>query len=981
MYLKQIKSVGFKSFADEVNIVLSNGMTGIVGPNGSGKSNVVDSIRWVLGEQSIKNLRGEGLMSDIIFSGSSKRKGSTYAKVELIFDNSDRCLPIEFNEVSIKRILYKDGENEFYINNNRCRLKDILDLIMDTGIEKDSYNIISQGEVQNIISNKKEERRTIFDSAAGVLKYKKRKDEAIKKLEKTHDNLSRVNDIINELEDQTEPLKEQKDIALKYLDTRKELENNDIALIAHDISTINYDYTKHKEELETLNNKLQNLNTENISDDTSLIDMKLKLDSLDKTISSLNQELIDVNGNVEKLNGERNLYLERIKNNDNDKNKLKKIELEEYILKLNNDKNILDNIIISNNKKIDDLNKDIELVNNNLNDINKQKISNNNELTNLSRKYNELKYKKDILNNEIESASNISYAVRNVLNNNNLNGIHDIVANIIEFDQIYVDAINISLSTSKEYIITDDTNSAKEAIKYLKNNNLGRATFYPLNVIKKRYIDNDTLNILKSMNGFIDIASNLVKYNKLYENIILNLLGNIIIADNIDNANIISKKILNRYRIVTLDGDVINVGGSLTGGRIKKQNNNIFNKKYELEDTLKDIDKTQELIKDKEEYINELDYNINIINKNLINLEIEKNKLENNNNENNIKTLEIQNNINELENEIKHYLNNKESLEDELIKRYYDEVDKKNKISKELDDATNYKNKLSNEINSIEESIKKSNSIIFKIQNEIKDLEIKINSESLKLDNLLNTLNTEYNITYEKAKVMYHLEQSREEVDKKVKELKNLIKNLGVVNIGAIEEYDRIKTRFDFLNNQKEDLYKAETTLIDIIDEIDKVMKEEFIKTFDKIRDNFKAEFKKLFGGGDADLILTDPDNILETGIEIDACPPGKKLSHISLLSGGEKTLTAICLLFAIIKVKSLPFCVLDEVEAALDDVNVDKFGKELTLLKEKTQFIIVTHKKKTMEYVDYLYGITMQESGVSKFVSVKLADIKEDGE
>ena len=978
MYLKQVKSVGFKSFSDEINLEMSKGITGIVGPNGSGKSNVVDSIRWVLGEQSVKNLRGAGLMSDIIFSGSSKRKASTYAKVELIFDNSDKHLPIDYNEVSIKRVLYKDGENEYFINNSKCRLKDILDLIMDSGIERDSFNIISQGEVQNIISNKKEDRRIIFDSAAGVLKYKKRKDEAIKKLEKTHDNLSRVNDIINELEEQTEPLKKQKEIALKYLDSKKELEKLDISLISYNISTLNYDYTKHKEELNILNNKLSKLNTVNINDDAVLIEKKAKLNILDKKIVDLNQKLIEASSNVEKLNGEKNLLLERVKNSSSI-DELKKIEIEENILKLNNQKSIINKELDNNVHKLDSINNSINEINNKTNELNKEKTNNNNELINLNRRYNELKYKIEVLDQEIESASTISYPVRNILNNKNLNGIHNIIANIIEFDPIYVDAINICLSASKEYIITDTSDDAKRAIAYLKNNNLGRATFYPIDTIKRRFIDNDTLNVLKTLDGFIDIASNLVKYNKIYENIILNQLGCIIISSDINKANIISRKIYNRYRVVTLDGDVINVGGSLTGGRSKKQNSNIFNKKYELENAIRNKEYTSKLIKDREEIINEIDYNINEVNKELIKYEVEKNKIDNRNKENNDKVLEINHSIESLENEIKHYTTSQKDTVDKLIKQYYDELDKKGKILKDLENTTIEKNNLNIEISDTEENIKKSNSVITKIKTDAKNLEIKISNEDLKLDNLLNTLNTEYNITYEKATMMYHLEGSIDEATTRVNELKNIIKNLGLVNVGAIEEYERVKTRFDFLTNQKEDLYKAESTLIDIINEMDKVMKDEFIKTFNEIRDNFNLEFKKLFGGGHADLTLTEPDNILETGIEIDACPPGKKLSHISLLSGGEKTLTAISLLFSIIKVKKLPFCVLDEVEAALDEVNVDKFGIELDSLKENTQFIIITHKKKTMEYVDYLYGITMQESGVSKLVSVKLTDIKEE--
>ena len=977
MYLKQIKALGFKSFADEVNIEMSKNITGIVGPNGSGKSNVVDAIKWVLGEQSIKNLRGEGAMSDIIFSGSSKRKSANFSSVTLVFDNSDKHLPIDYSEVSIKRTLYKDGENEYYLNNNKCRLKDILELIIDSGIEKDSLNIIGQGEIQNIINNKNGDRRIIFDSAAGVLKYKKRKEEAIKKLEKTHDNLSRVNDIINELETQIKPLKEQKDVAKKYLEVKSELEKLDVSVITKKITEINASYNNHKEELNILNKKLANINTINVDEDATLVSKRTELIKIDKSIQELNKSLIEVSSNVEKLKGEKALLLERVKNsNENDKIRLEK---EEEILSLNNKLDLLNKNIDSNNSKINDIKNNIKNIEDKIKQLNNNKKMSNDDLKILNRKYNDLGYKIDILNNEIETYSSVSFPVKNILNNNNLNGIHNIIANVIEFDEKYVDAINIALTSSKEFIITDTVEDAKSAIKYLKDNNLGRATFYPIDTIKARFIDDNSLDIIRNTDGFINIASNIVKYNKIYQNIILNQLGTIIIARDLSSAHVISKKINQKYRIVTLDGDVVNVGGSLTGGRARKQSSNIFSKKYEVEECIRQKGYTEKQIKELEENINEIDYNLNNLNSELLNLEINKSKLDSVNEQSRLDVISTNMEIKEKEKDIKHYTIDSDSIEDELVKKYYTEINKKNNITKDLDDINLVKEKLNNEIEQLEINIKKSNNIINKMVEDSKNLEIKINSESIQLDNLLNTLNIEYNITYEKAYQTYYLEDNIEEAEENVKKLKNIIKNLGVVNLGAIDEYDRINSRFDFLNSQKSDLYKAESTLIDIINEMDKVMKEEFINTFNKIKENFVVEFRKLFGGGNADLILTEPDNILETGIEIDVCPPGKKLSHISLLSGGEKTLTAISLLFAIIKVKNLPFCVLDEVEAALDEVNVDKFGEELNVLKEDTQFIIITHKKKTMEYVDYLYGITMQESGVSKLVSVNLKDLEDE--
>ncbi len=979
MYLKKIKTVGFKSFADEINIDLSKGITGIVGPNGSGKSNIVDAVRWVLGEQSIKSLRGENSMSDIIFSGTSKRKSANYASVNLIFDNEDRHLPIDYSEVSIKRILYKDGENEYFINNTKCRLKDITDLLMDSGIEKDSFNIISQGQVQEILSNKPEDRRVIFESAASVLKYKKRKEEAIRKLERTHDNLSRVNDIISELELQIEPLREQKENALVYISNKKQLENIEIALITHDIDKINYDYQNNKNKITTLNEELNNILTNSNTEDVTLTSKKIELNEIDRNIYETSQELIRVSSNVEKLNGEKNLILEREKNKkDSDEEQNKIIKLQEDLLKTQNLIDSITNEINTLNDRLKDINENIEINNNNINKLKQERNININELSNKNKYEAELKYKIQMLETSIENDSTLSYGVKSVLNNPSLNGIHSIIGKVIEIEEIYSTAIDIALASSKEYIITSTSEDAKEAIKYLKNNEYGKATFYPLDVVKPRYIDTEVMNILYNLDGFIDIASNLVKYDKKYSNVILNQLGNVIISNDIDSANEISKLINHKYKIVTLDGQQVNVGGSLTGGKFKNSKSNIITQKYELETLNKKLYKTIDEIKGIEEKINELDYyfkeneekNYNYIKQKIEIDEIIKNK--------NITLSEKTREKDSIESELKSFNNDIDLEHKKIMDEYYQELKKKDELIQKQEFLSSKKKDLSELINEIENSIKRSNSNSNKIQKELKELEISVNKDDMRLDNLLNTLNEEYSMTYESAKEKYKLEIDDEEARLKVNSLKSSIKSLGIVNVGAIEEYDRINQRYEFLTNQKQDLFNAENTLLEIINEMDDVMKEKFMETFERIQTEFSKVFKELFGGGDAKLALTSPNNILETGIDIIACPKGKKLSHISLLSGGEKTLTAISLLFAILKVKTVPFSILDEVEAALDEANVELFGKYISKLKDKTQFIIITHKKKTMEYVDYLYGITMQESGISKLVSVKLEDIKE---
>ena len=981
MYLKEIKTQGFKSFADKTIIEFNKGITGIVGPNGSGKSNVVDAVRWVLGEQSIKSLRGDGNMTDVIFSGSKSRNPLNVASVTLVFDNSDKYLNIDYNEVSIKRRVYKDGTNEYYINNEKVRLKDITDLLIDSGMAKESFNIISQGKIEEILSNKPENRRTIFEEAAGVLKYKKRKEEALRKLDKTHDNMSRVDDIIKELELQVGPLKEQKEKAIKYLDLKEELKNIEIALITNDITNINRNYQEIKKEVEELTKKLDKMVLTNSLDETKIEEYKHKISSLDDKIKIKNKELLDITSKVLKTESQKQIILERQKYNSNDSklhNNL--LELKEKQKKLENDQNILDNEFINIDKEIEKKNLKLDEINKELNNIklNKQKImdelSKNNKLELLNNN------KIENLKEQIENNSLLPLAVKRVLDNPKLKGIHNVIGNILEMDNKYTLSISTSLGLASSNIIVDDEVKAKEAVSYLQTNNLGRATFFPLNIIKPRSIDIDILEKVKKQKGFIDIASNLVNYDKIYHNIVLNQLGNVLIVDNLDSANKIAKLINNYYKIVTLDGNVINVGGSITGGSSIKVKS-VISSKYELEQLLYENKNVLNEINLLEDKINVIDSNISeiedkyyILNKELISLKEtkdNKNKL----------ILDIKSELESTELEIRglnNLINGELSKEEEnIINEYYELSKQKDNITNEYNNLLNEKDSLSEELSDFEKKTKKENSLYNETTINLKNKEIELNRLDVKLDTLLNNLNESYQLTYENAINVYRLEIEPNIARNKVNALKRDIKELGEVNTLAIEEFDKVNARYEYLLKGREDLVKAENTLLEIISEMDSVMEKEFLSSFKIIETNFKETFRELFHGGEASLKLTNPDNINETGIEIIASPPGKKLTTISLLSGGEKTFTAISLLFAIIKSRPAPFCILDEVEAALDDVNVDAFGKYLIKLKEKSQFIVITHKKKTMEYVDLLYGITMQESGVSKLVSVKLEEIK----
>ncbi len=977
MYLKTIIASGFKSFADKITIDLTQGITGIVGPNGSGKSNVVDAVRWVLGEQSVKSLRGEGNMTDVIFSGSKTRNPLNVASVTLIFDNSDKYLNIDYDEVAIKRRVYKDGTNEYSINNEKCRLKDINDLLLDTGIAKESFNIISQGKVEEIISSKPSDRRVIFEEAAGVVKYKRRKDDALRKLEKTHDNMSRVNDIISELEVQVNPLKEQKENAIKYNELNKELESIEVALITKEITTINFEYQNNKERIEKINNEIIEISTQNSTNESKIEEYKLNISNLTNLISELNQKYINQTREVEKINSRKNILLERQKYDATD-------------TKLHNNLILLKEEKIKIESEINNLKNTIELKQEELNDCleeykkyeeyilkskeNKNKIESN--LRNKLLNKNDLENKISYLKNSIENNDTLPYGVKNILNNPKLRGIHDIIGNLFEVEEKYAIAITTSLGFSISNLVVDNEVVAKEAIKYLSENKIGRVTFFPLNIIKEKFIDKQVIDKINKENGYIGIASELVKYDSKYSNIIKNQLGNVIITDNIDSANKISKIIDHKYKIVTLDGNLVHIGGSLTGGTQVKQKN-VITEKYDLENYLLELNKIETEIKELENKINDNDYaysaledKLYVVNKNKINLEeLIKNKRQ----ELKLKEEKLDSIDKETTDTNNRLDNNISNEEEKVLKEYYDALEEKNKLENEISKNQNKLDNIKHDLEEFEFSVKKENSEFNLKNKELKELEISVNRMDVKLDNLLNKLNETYNMTYEKAKTLYTLELDENIARNEVNNLKKKIKDLGVVNLGAIEEYDRVSTRYEFLIKQKEDLMNAENTLLEIINEMDTVMESEFAESFKLINEKFKETFKELFKGGTAELKLTDPDNMLETGIEIIASPPGKSLKSISLLSGGEKTFTAISLLFAILKARPVPFCILDEVEAALDEVNVDGFGEYITKLKEKTQFILITHKKRTMEYVDNLYGITMQESGVSKLVSVKL--------
>lgn len=979
MYLKSIKAVGFKSFADKIELDIKDGITCIVGPNGSGKSNILDAVKWVLGEQSVKTLRGTGSMSDVIFNGSKSRSPMSRASVALTIDNSNHYLKSEFNEIEVKRVVYRTGENEYYLNNTKVRLKDITDLFIDSGASRDAYNIISQGTVEDIVSSKPEARRVIIEEAAGVLKYKKHKEESLRKLEKTKDNLNTINLLINELETSLEPLRIQSIKAKKFNEYKDNLKNLEIALIVNDIKKINLEYNKLKARNEELKSLIEEL-TARINKDTATLEVnKLSNLEVESTLNKLNQNLVDLEREIADANAKKTMILERKKlNSNNDVTLNNVLNLKEEILSIGKNINSLEGEIKTLNSKKDDLKANIDSIDNEELMLRKNYVTESNEYNQKNKELLELNNRIDILNNNILNEVNVPLPVKSILNNPRLKGIYNTVGKLLTFDDIYMSAIETTLGASLNYLVVDNEASVKQAINYLKEQRLGRATFLPLNIIKPKYLESSVEETLKNTSGFVDTAINLVKYDSAYDNIMQNLLATTIVVKDIDALNNIAKRLNYKYKVVSLDGDISYAGGSISGGA-KKNSNSILKDRYEL--TKLETNKVN-----LETSIRVIEAKINSLNQEQEEMILKKNKLNNEYielketiNRKNISLSELQNNYKDKETTIKNneaILNNTVDIElDNILKSYYELNGRKDKLLRTIKD---YKEKLETargDLAELELNIKNKNRDLNKYNSEFNSNEVILGKYDVKLDNYLLTLNEEYTMTYEKALREVDTNIDIETTRLQVSKLKSSIKELGEVNLGSIAEFERVNERYTFLTTQKTDLVKSIEELETAIASLDEIMKERFKATFEAVNNEFQKVFKILFRGGEGHLELTDKDNLLETGVEIIAQPPGKKLSSITLFSGGERTLTAISLLFAILNVKTVPFVILDEVEAALDEANVDVFGKYLETRKDKSQFIIITHKKRTMEYADTLYGITMQEEGVSKLVSVRMEE------
>lgn len=989
MYLKELRLFGFKSFADKTIINFERELTAIVGPNGSGKSNITDAIKWVLGEQSAKTLRG-GNMQDVIFSGSEDRKALNVAEVSLIFDNTDKSLPIEYDEVQVTRRLFRNGDTEYRINDEKCRLKDISELMLDSGIGKDSFSIISQGKVEDILGAKPVDRRYIFEEAAGVLKYKQRKKETVSKLDKTQDNLDRVLDIVVELERQVKPLEKQSRNAKKYVEYKEELEKIEVSLLVEEIkrfkSTIDLNLADKNRLESNIESERAKLNTR----EQKITEYKIAMDDVDRNIESSQNKLVKFTSKIEKLRGEQNLKQQNILNSIQNR---ERYEEQLINLKFKRDElgNKVDSNVGENSRIIETLESDSnKLSASNLEkgkfDIKIDRIED--ELTKLNQSVEKNKARLHVLEQAKESREGLNFSSRNVINaskNNILSGIVGIVADIIEYDDSIVVAIQSALGGSLENIVVNSTGDAKKAIKYLKENNKGRVTFLPVDNVKQRFVNKDLVSKAQKVSGFVGVASELVKCEKKYNPIISSLLSNTIVAEHLDAANKISIAVDKRLRVVTKSGEIVGVGGSITGGRTRSGSNGILTQKKELETLPKIIEElNQEFIKileNKRELSKEA---------NLITQDIDKLKIKVAQNEATVKSKSdsysfykneqetLNNEITQLENEINNMNNIGNGDDDVITKDLLQFEDNKEELLKIIKDLRSSRYEMSTAVTLIESEIKEITSKNSSVHKKINNYEIDNARLDTKLDQNLMKLSEDYETSYDYIKDAVKLEIEFDEAVRVVRELRHNISTLGSVNLDSISEYEEVSTRYNELSTQRTELTEAIDNMDKIISELDVEMKSKFIEMFEKINLQFDKTFKQIFGGGKAGLILTEPDNILESGIDIISQPPGKKHTKVTLLSGGEKALTAITLLISIMQVKKVPMSILDEIEAALDEANVVNVAKNLKSFTDVTQFIMVTHRKGTMEQADKLYGVAMQESGVSKVISVDMNEVDE---
>ena len=966
MFLKRIELQGFKSFADKTVIQFDQDITGIVGPNGCGKSNVNDAIRWVLGEQSVKSLRSGTNMSDIIFSGSEYRKPVNMARVTLVFDNSTRVFDSDFDEIEITRqILRANNEASYFINKTPCRLKDINDLVMDTGLGKDSLSIITQGNISSFADAKPEDRRSLFEEAAGVAKYKKRKKVSLSKLEQTKENLDRLQDILDELERQIGPLEKQAKKAEKYISLRDKLSKIEISVLVEDIDQYN-------EKINQINKELFDIQAMHTSENAELLKQETRLESIRKEMYALDKQINELQGKYTKAM-EENYQLERRKIEQDEKRK--------YMLKVADKKarqKEIQAMLEEARFEYQDRHQRLMQTQQDLN--NRRNIAND-----LKTKISKARYESDQANNILTQLQNRRQVLENMMKQpfahqqgvrsvmqakNSLSGVYGVVSELLIAHADKALAVNAALGGSIYQIITKNEADARNAISFLKRNRSGRATFLPLSVCHPRKMNEQVITIASTSPGFLGFASECVDCKEIFDPVKERLLGNVIVVDTLQNANETAKRLRYAYKIVTLDGDIVHTGGSMTGGVTKNQSTPVT-MRQEL-DTINSKIEGQKIKADS--CLNETDILTQKLQKEndaIVTLQIELAKLENIYATKKAKYDSILAEYQELGVDIEE---NAELAQDDLVVQMSKMHAVLDSLSLEIQSLRQSRFDKGNDAEQLENQIRLVRREMNSKQSQIHNYEMEIVKVKTQLENALNRLSTDYEMTYEYAltkKEDVEIETAKEEVI----QLRQSISRLGNVNLDAPNEYKEVKERFDFMTSQKEDLEKASQQILAAIDEMDQTMISQFTDMFNKINAELDGVFKAMFGGGRASLSMVDPDDVLNTGIDIDVQPPGKMVKNIQTFSGGEKALIAISVLFAILKARTMPLCIFDEVEAALDQANVERFARYLSHYRGQSQFIAVTHRPGTMEQCDTLYGVTMQKDGVSKVLKVQLKD------
>ncbi|MGA8943546.1 MAG: chromosome segregation protein SMC [Thermoactinomyces sp.] len=1184
MYLKRLEMTGFKSFADRTELEFVPGITAVVGPNGSGKSNVTDGIRWVLGEQSAKSLRGNK-MEDVIFAGSDTRKPVGCCEVSMTFDNTDRRLPLDYAEVTVTRRVYRSGESEYLLNRQPCRLKDIHELFMDTGIGKDAYSMIGQGKIDEILSSKSEDRRIIFEEAAGIVKYKTRKKEAEKKLDATGQNLARIHDLIHEIEMQIEPLHEQAEKAKRYKELKEKLKHVETGLYVHKIESLHAEWKKTAVQAEKLKETLISLATEVTRKETALEELKGQLHDQEKKWEQIQADLLAVSKELEKSEGQREVHMERAKNRKQNArqlaDQLARLESEEQRLS-EEEKRIVEQLQQKNRdfqekqtslaalqqqlskaednseqqlqeltatwqareKELVQLASEKQYTQENL-ELTRQRMDSMDEVkkrldrekaehekqtarladelegveqalkfaaeqvqtlaskrtrleqeekkwTEKSRKIgqelNRLRSRLDWMK-EIEAEhQGFMQGVKEVLRARDrqvpyLQGIHGAVAELVQVPRHLEAAIETALGGALQHVVVEDEATGRNGIRYLKEKKLGRATFLPLDIARPRSLPEKELALCRKADGFVGVAADLVQSEPRYRTLISSLLGLVVVTRTLEQANNLARILSYRFRVVTLDGDVVNPGGSMTGGSRKPANTNLLGRsrqigelekkisEYEEEagqigreleniaEQMKQLDDEWEQVRKqgeerrlKEQDLRGRERELDLLRKTLADkektllaemeqasrqeeqfqeqlagieqkmaaLQTERDALEQQLQDSRARLKEqadAREEVHEqatrlriqtaaLQQEVSNLTQNRERIQAEIqrVKEQKRETctgleelescqasdqsgmnrleetiaglkERKEQVQAKLDKIRFHREQLQLERDSMEKEVRQLQLEHRKQDRQLHEHEVRANRLDVELNHLLGKLAEEYEISFERAKQLYAVPDEPKQAEKEVRSLKGQIAALGEVNLGAIDEYARLKERYDFLRSQEADLLEAREKLFEIIHQLTDEMSRRFEESFQLIRMEFQHVFVRMFGGGRADLKLSDPGNLLETGIDIVAQPPGKKLQNLNLLSGGERALTALALLFAVLQIRPVPFCVLDEVDAALDEANLTRYTEYMKVFSGKTQFIIITHRKHTMEGADVLYGITMQESGVSKLVSVKLEE------